>query len=398
MVKDVTESFAHMETQKKLTEQLLQSEKLSAVGQLAAGIAHEFNNILAIILAIAKYSLLDDSINNEIKENLIEITKQVTRGADIVAGMISFGKPQKPERRPSRIENIFNTSIKLQEKQLKFEKIKIEKNFFQDTEILIDPIQMQQVFINLINNSRHAIRPNGSGVITVNGFEKDGAFHISFRDNGIGMNNEIKKKIFTPFFTTKGAFSKNNYDIKGAGLGLVVIHTIIVKNHSGKISFESEENKGTVFNISIPFPKNTEASIKATNTKNTFSLEYKGNPLNVLIIDDEKIMSEILKRIIEKVGCSVDTAESGEKGISMLNYFSYDLILLDNLMPGKNGLEIMDIIKFKHPETQVVMISGNPSADKNKIISKHNLLGYLSKPFVIEEIVRLLEKASNKIK
>lgn len=237
--------------QKKLREQLIQSEKLSAAGQLASGMAHEFNNILTVIKNKARLSFLEIKNKSKILDNIKVIDDYSDKAANIIKNINSFAKPNPSHLRIEDITRVIQSVIKIIEKQFKLENIYIKKNFQTQAKVKVDSWQFEQVFLNIFINARHAIKPKGKGIISVSVKNIKNKVEISICDNGIGIEKGIQKDIFTPFFTTKGAMAKNNLGIDGTGLGLSIVHTIIEK-HNGTINVESQEGKGTTFTISLP--------------------------------------------------------------------------------------------------------------------------------------------------
>ena len=248
------ECITNLTTQKELQEQLIHSEKLSAVGQLSAGVAHEFNNILAVIRGNAELLLSTAKLNDNIKENLQTIDAQTKHGAEIVRNMMAFSKPKKSKQEYFFIQDIIEEVYVLQKTQLEFEQILFKKIYAKTEMIKADKSQMHQVFLNLFINAIHAIKPKGKGEIHISTKMIGHKVEIKFLDNGIGMDEQTKIKIFEPFFTTKGALAKDNLGIKGSGLGLSITYAII-KNLNGIISVKSELNKGTTFFITLPTVK-----------------------------------------------------------------------------------------------------------------------------------------------
>lgn len=242
---------ADITERKKLQEQLIQSEKLSAVSKLAANIAHEFKNILTIIKGFTLTAITNKNLPEDILKMFNTINEQTEMGEKIITAMLRFAKPKSPKKKASNIHYVINKIIELQENIYKIEKIKIVKNFKATKKVNTDVGQMEHVFLNLLLNAQQAIKPKGKGTIYISTKEIDNKIEISFSDTGIGMSQETKSKIFTPFFTTKNVNNKNFKGIKGSGLGLVVTHNII-KNHNGTITVKSESGAGSTFTITLP--------------------------------------------------------------------------------------------------------------------------------------------------
>ncbi|HPN29691.1 MAG TPA: ATP-binding protein [bacterium] len=239
---------------KNLEMELIRSERLTAVGQFSAGIAHEFNNILTIIKMNAEYMELEIGDNNEYRKLLETISEQTNRGREIAVKMMQFSKPGQPSKMNYDLSPIIEEAYIFQKTELLKENIVFEKDVENDPELFIfcDKNQIIQVLLNLFINARHAIKPNKKGRIRISAKKENENVIIKFIDDGIGMNKTTITKIFTPFFSTKGAYDKTNSGIKGSGLGLSICMSII-KQHNGKIEVKSEEGKGTEFIIRLPY-------------------------------------------------------------------------------------------------------------------------------------------------
>ncbi len=251
IVRDLTE-FYNMQLK------LFQSERISAVGQLAAGIAHEFNNILAIIALNAQFPLLkyeegDRSLSEKNVRNLNNILKSVNKGKSMVSDIMSFARPKEPEKTFCNIESVIEEVIRFHEHQLELEHIGIIRNYNETPKVFIDRNQFEQVFFNLFVNARHAILPNEKGNLTLQTNVENDQVVIRITDDGIGISEENQKKLFTPFFTTKGAFANDHLGINGSGLGLSIVFSII-QNHNAQINVESQQGVGTTIRILIPLP------------------------------------------------------------------------------------------------------------------------------------------------
>ena len=383
ILRDVTE-------QKKIQQQLIHLEKLSAVGQLAAGIAHEFNNILSIIQARTQLSLLDPA-KDEITGSLKIIEKSTRRGSNLVSDMMAFSRPQKLKFQFGYINKVIDEVINMQKKQLSLENIKITKKDLKYSKIFFDKGQLQQVFLNLLINARHAIQPKGKGRICVTTEKVNGHIQIKFSDTGIGMDEETKKKIFEPFFTTKSAFSKDDLKIKGSGLGLSVTHTII-QQHKGKIEVESKKGIGTTFIISLPTlrvePRKVIKSKKSRLTNN----KTKIKDIKILIVDDEKDMANSMKIILQISGYkNVFVRYNGEQALNVVKKIKPDIIFSDLVMPGMDGEQLMREIRSMGLKVPIVFMSGKLLRDKKRLLNK-GAFAFIKKPFDIDEILNVVNK------
>lgn len=255
----VVENLKNISDIKKLQKQMMLSEKLSAVGQLAAGVAHEFNNILAIILGRVQLLMIKSSVDKQKLDRALKVVEdQINRGANIVNDLNTFAKPHEPDFKSNSVSQIMKKTIKIVKDQFSLKSIKIISNYKERSKVMADYGMMQQVFLNLLINARDAILLSNKekGIIKVSVNETGKQIKVSIIDNGTGMDEEVKNQIFSPFFTTKGAWKfKSDSELKGTGLGLAITHTII-KQHKGNIVVESQKGKGAVFEITLPVVSN----------------------------------------------------------------------------------------------------------------------------------------------
>ncbi len=375
---------------KELQKQLYRSARLSAVGQLAAGIAHEFNNMLSVILGHTQLSLEEESID-EIKQSLKEIEKTTKRGSGIVTKLAAFAKPKEPDFKTQDICKVIDEVILLQKKQLLLDSIVIETKYLTKSRVAMDRGQMEQVFLNMLINAIHAIKPKGRGKILVAVVDVDDGLEIRFSDNGIGMDKETKTKVFDPFFTTKGAWAKDGLGISGTGLGLSITHSII-KQHNGTISVKSQKNKGTTFIITLPADTSGRIAEEAPVYNITKNDIEKMKRMRILLVDDEYEMTDIFRHLFVKAGFqNFKTENNGEKAVSIFKEFKPDIVFLDIIMPEKNGEKIFKEIKTIDNNTPIVFMSGKVDSEK-EVYLENGAFDYIQKPFEINQIYSILNK------
>ncbi len=383
VVQDITEK-------KKLEEQLVRSEKLSAVGQLVAGVAHEFNNVLMILKGNLEILKLGGASGDESAEILDILGKQVDRGCDIVSRIMAFARPKPAQKSFFRLGEMIHEVVSLQMEQMRIENISPEIDIPDTLEIYADRDQLQQVVVNMFINSRHAIYPKGTGRIRVSAAHSGNGVDIRISDDGTGMNEETKKRIFTPFFTTKGAFADNILNIKGSGLGLSVCNNI-VRMHGGSISFESEEGTGTVFTIHIPDPKDIGVQGKADPAGRGLPGEF--SELRILVVDDEPQICVSLSKLLCLLGCSRPrTTTSPFEAVKIASENPPDLVFLDILMSGISGLQALKQIREKHKDIFIVLMSGKLDLNIDELKAM-GASGFLQKPFSKSHILDVLNSA-----
>jgi two-component system NtrC family sensor kinase len=233
----------------QVQDQLIRAGKMAAIGELAAGVAHEINNPLTGVLTFSSLLLKKVDANHPWKKDLENIVQQTTRCRNIVRGLLDFARQRKPDKKEWDIHTLIDRTITLVENQAPFQNIKFVKNFKPDMPMLfIDADQIQQVFMNIVINAADAMAGNG-GTLTIKTEMRDGRAEISFTDTGCGMTREQLSKLFTPFYTTKETG-------KGTGLGLAISYGII-QSHSGEIEAESEVGSGSTLKVKLPVEKQT---------------------------------------------------------------------------------------------------------------------------------------------
>jgi len=230
----------------------MESERLAIIGQLAADVAHEINNPLQGIVAYSHLLMERIPGENSTKDSVRKIVNQANRCTEIIRGLLDFSRQRKPQKRPSDVNLILHECVSLIDSQALFHNIQIIKDFKENLPpVVIDPSQMQQVFMNLIMNAAEAMDGNGSLTLTTRLEPVEGFIEIEFTDTGHGISAENLERIFDPFFTTKEMGH-------GTGLGLAISYGII-KEHQGTISVQSEVDKGTTFVVRLPVTTETQA-------------------------------------------------------------------------------------------------------------------------------------------
>ncbi|HCN20613.1 MAG: hypothetical protein A3C38_04405 [Planctomycetes bacterium RIFCSPHIGHO2_02_FULL_50_42] len=376
--KDVTER-RHME------EVLLQAEKLKAMGEMVSGIAHEFNNILAIILG--NVQLLEDSYGDhgELTEGLRIIRRVTFDGTETIRRMQEF---TKVERTPSRFKPvdlrelikqvvIFSRPRWKDMAQSKRIAYKIDLEGLRSTPpVLGSPHELREVLINIINNALDAM-PTG-GHLSFRTWESNDAVFASISDSGTGMSKDVQKRLFDPFFTTKGP--------EGTGLGMSVAYGI-VKRHGGKIDVESREGTGST--ITLSFPKAAKTVHPRTSPKPVTVKRAKN--YRILVIDDEKEIISFLDKFLSKEGHIVKAVDNGAEAMKLLKSEDFDLILCDLAMSGVSGWDVIDELETFDKRPRVGIITGwtdMPEVLRNKV---PNVDFVLNKPIDLHKLARIVQ-------
>ncbi|MCP3921606.1 MAG: response regulator [Desulfobacterales bacterium] len=379
---------------RKLESQLRQAQKMEAVGTLAGGIAHDFNNILAAIMGyveLTQLDLLDDSANR----NLHQVLEAAHRAKELVRQILTFSRQTEHEIKPVYIQHIVKEAIKLLRSTLP-STIKInQKIAIKIEKINADPTQIHQIIMNLCTNSYYAMKETGGvlevGMIEVelnhteaqkyHGLSPSKYLKLSVTDDGCGIDDSIKSRIYDPYFTTKEPGD-------GTGMGLSVVHGI-VKNHSGEIFMTSEINKGTSFEIFLP---SVETEKKVSITKNQLELP-KGSE-HILFVDDEHSLANLGKMMLEKLGYSVVTETSSKRALKIFetDKDKFDLVITDMTMPDLTGDELAVKINDIRPGMPIILSSGYKASLTDEEYKNLPLKAYLSKPLEVKEFAYTIRK------
>ncbi|MGR3175673.1 MAG: response regulator [Candidatus Scalindua sp.] len=367
----------------KRMEMLLQSEKLNAMKTLTAGIAHEFNNIFAIISGNTQLLRRDYSEIKDLRDGLCTIQKATVNGAELISKMKMFTEMEKDTS-----ALVFSDIKGIAKQAIKFTKPRWENkaqakgiNYHIDEEgmeevpmIMCIPLELREVFVNIINNALDEMRDGGS--VSFNTWSDEDNVFVSISDTGKGMSEDVKKKIFDPFFTTRRP--------EGSGLGLSVTYGII-KRHSGRIEVESEEGKGTTFTISIPITRDvTHRVLQALSPKPSHEIKAKG--LRILVVDDDIEICRILNIFLSKNGHNVKAVNISTEAIKLLKEEEFDLVLSDYVMPYVTGYEIAKFLDRLEKRPKIGIITGSDEMIPAKEVESAKIDFVIKKPFDFSEI------------
>lgn len=372
-----------------LEQQLIQSEKLSAIGQLVAGVAHELNNPLTSVSGYAQLLLRDKRIVAEPRLDIEQIHAQAERAGKIVQNLLIFAREHKPERSPVSVNDALRSALALQNYQLKVDNIGVALEL--DPELPVttaDSHQLQQVFLNLITNARHAMAEKGGrGMLTLRSSpvldERGESIRVEIGDTGVGIPERDLQKIFNPFFTTKPIG-------QGTGLGLSICFGI-VKEHEGQIWAESQLGVGTRVYVSLPVRSLPVAAGQQAPPDVVGAAPALA--LHVLVVDDEEPVVRLIARLLQDIGHQATVVTSGEAALEAMGREPFDLVLCDVKMPGLNGFELASAIRERDPALaeRVIFITGDTlsPATRTQIERSGNL--FLPKPFSIDQLELILQ-------
>jgi PAS domain S-box-containing protein len=372
---DVTEKTS-------LERQLLQSQKMEAIGTLAGGIAHDFNNILTSIINSAELALMDTEEDSEISRDLLRVLKAGQRGSQLVRQILAFSRPSQAGFQAVNVAEVVRETLSLLSASLP-RNISVREDIREESAMsLADPIQLHQVLLNLCTNAFQAMREVGGDLsLALEGAQLDaqaaealnlapGAYlRLSISDNGPGIEQDILDKIFDPFFTTKGK-------AEGTGLGLAVVHGII-QAHKGAVAVTSAPWERTTFAIFLPRyerPGFTDAGAPE---------QVRRGQGRILFVEDDQDQLATIPRVLERLGYEVTGRANAPEALRALelNPGRFDAVLTDFDMPEVNGVEFARRLAARHPGLPVIMISGRMHTGDIPPDLPSNILRVLAKPY-----------------
>ncbi len=382
--------MADLSREKELEKQLVQSEKLSSIGKLVSGVAHELNNPLTAIMG---YSQLL-SINADLSPKSLGMAQKIQTSAErckkIVENLLSFARRRTPEKCAVDVNRLLDRTLDLRSYDLLVNNIEIKRNY--DTKMRPtagDPDQLQQVFLNLINNAFDAMyEANARGIVEVRTYESPDAFiNIEFIDNGPGVPESLRSKIFDPFVTTKPVG-------KGTGLGLSLSYGIL-QAHGGSIRIDERYAGGARFILRIPMESIDQPNVAVPQQPQPAS---ENGSKSVLLIDDEEQIIECTKLLLEKNRFRVTTATNGEEAKRILDKSCFDVIVSDLRMPGSiDGKALYDLLREQKSEqaSRMIFITGDTLDMETEKFLRRVPNRHVKKPFTGQELIDSIKAASS---
>jgi two-component system NtrC family sensor kinase len=333
LIRDVTD-------QKMLQEQLIQSEKMSAIGQLVSGVAHELNNPLAGISAFAQLLLAEKRFPPDQRTAAETIYSEARRASRIVQNLLTFARQHKAEKGPTAINQVLDDTLELRGYELRVRGIDVRREYDESLpDTMGDAHQLQQVFLNLITNAEQAMeRADGHHHrLTVRTRRSGDAIRIDIEDTGGGIPPNLVERIFNPFFTTKPTGS-------GTGLGLS-ISLGIVREHEGRIWAENAQQSGARFVVELPIIEPRASGEFPT----VAPIHPVGDSLRILVVDDEASVRVALQRYLASRGHEVETTASGQDALARLRAATYDAVIVDMRMPDLSGEQLFERLRGDDP-------------------------------------------------
>lgn len=394
--RDITGHRRAEENERRLQAQLLQSQKMEAIGQLAGGIAHDFNNILTAIIGYGNLVLKKLPSDDALRVFADNIVSAANRAANLTRSLLTFSRKQLINPQPLNVNSIIEGVQKLLRRVIG-EDIELITDLQADVaSVLVDTGQLEQVLINLAANARDAMPQGGricistrmTGIdeefIRTHRYGKPGkCVLITVADTGTGMAEETRQRIFEPFFTTKDVG-------KGTGLGLSMAYGCI-KQHNGYITAESEEGKGTLFRIYLPA---IEESSRESGLPESSSPVH-GGAETILLAEDDSAVRRLEKSVLEEAGYTVIEAVDGQDAVDKLRTHGerIELLISDVIMPKRSGSEVFDEAQKVRPGTKALFASGYPAEIiKNRDILARGL-NFVSKPISPQAFLKKVREA-----
>jgi PAS domain S-box-containing protein len=381
-IRDVSE-------RKKLEAQLLHAQKMEAVGTLVGGISHDFNNILNVIMGYGDMVMASLAAGSRARENMTEVLVAAERAADLTKRLLVFSRRESVNKTPVNINTLI---LNLKKMLVRIIRESIDFHLeLSDTTLIVsaDAGQIEQVLINLASNAKDVMLDGGQlkictgldemdeGFVSNYGYGSPGRYAlITVADTGQGMDKETQQKIFEPFFTTKEVG-------KGTGLGLAISYGII-KQHNGYIKVYSEPGEGTIFKIYLPL---CDGSILERQPENPAPV--MGGDETILVAEDVTSLRDLAKIVLESFGYSVIIAEDGEAALTKFleNKELISLVLLDMIMPKKNGKEVAEAIRKVIPKMKILFSSGYTAENVTNKERLEDSFDLIQKPYLPKNLL-----------
>jgi PAS domain S-box-containing protein len=385
--------FHDLSEVKKLESHLQQAQKMEAIGALAGGIAHDFNNILSAIIGYTELAMLNEGAEHCTAE-LYEALRAANRAKDLVKQILAFSRQTDEERMPIKVGVVAKEANKFLRATIP-STIEVKTRIDDKSgAVLANSVELYQIIMNLCTNAVHAIGENGGALeievqdAEIDHAEKNGFLdlevgsyvRISVKDTGYGMHPDVMKRIFDPYFTTKEKGV-------GTGLGLAVVHGI-VKKAGGAIKVESEPGKGTVFHIYLPKVDMT-GSVNSEQPKSIV-----GGSERILVVDDEKMLTDIGQKVLERLGYNVVSRTSSIEALELFKAKpnDFDLVITDQTMPNMTGDVLAEELMHIRPDLPVIICTGYSQVIDFERAKNKGIREFVMKPLLINEIAAVIRR------
>jgi len=379
--------FDDQTEKRRLQEQLLQSEKMSAIGQLIAGVAHDLNNPLASVVGFSDLLGEAADVPPRLAEPLAVIRQEAERASGIVRNLLSFARRQEGERQLQSIRPILESTLALLKNQLMAHKIELTLDVEAGVpEVEVHANHIKQVFVNIINNAAQAIRGANrrNGRIAISAKNWLDGVAVSISDNGPGVSEAVAQRVFEPFFSTKS-------EGEGTGLGLSICQGI-VKEHGGQITLDPGPGTGATFTVELPGGARVRTAAAPVAPPVAEPVAAPVEPLRVLVVDDEPHILHYMEATLESWGHHVELARDGSQALKRALTHPFDLIICDLRMPRLGGREMYQTLAQMHPAVAERIIFATGDTVRGDTLAFLEELGrpFLQKPFKLDELRRVL--------
>lgn len=386
LVRDIGERRRREEQSRGLYEELLQAERMAALGQTVSGVAHELNNPLGAILALAERLRLQGA-NTPLAAGLRTLHKEAERAARIARQLLTYARKRQTTRLMVPVNDVVAETVRLRETDLRLAGLRVQTHLGEDLpDVFADPHQLQQVVLNLLINAEHAMTRAGTGrLIEVSTtLEDTDSVRIEVRDDGPGMSAEVLGHIFDPFFTTKDVG-------EGTGLGLSVAQAIVAE-HGGTLSAQSAPGEGATFAIVLPAAGATVQAPRALATAPVTAPEGFGTGLRVLLADDEPALAGAVADTLRDAGFEVTMAGDGEEALARARAQTFDAVICDLRMPRVDGPTFYRAIADISPPQarRVIFVTGDVTGTEAARFLDESGCRWLAKPFRLAELLRVV--------
>jgi len=377
-----SEIRSQLEELRRTQAELIHAEKLAAVGELAAGVAHEINNPLTTILGEVQLLLLGH-LGKEIQERLQVVSEETLRAARIVQNLLLFAGRYTPQRSLCAVADQLRRVLDLKGYHLRTDDIRVETQFESVPAVWADENQLQQVFLNLVQNAHQAMKTaHGRGTLVIRLRSLESGVRVEVLDNGPGISPGDLPRIFDPFFTTKPPG-------EGTGLGLSVSYRIVTE-HGGRLWAENRPEGGAVFIVELP--------VGAPSPEQGSPQSVPPRPMRILVAEDEAGVAGVLSGLLRRLGHEVEVARDGREALARVEASPYDLLIVDVKMPGMGGRQLWEALRDRRSPLvrRLVFMSGNARSPELVELVKEAGALTLPKPFTFENVSALLRQVATR--